>query len=120
MLKTMTRNQLYQIDQEIKSMQSQSPALALLLSNRIKLFYEKARVQLEVMWTRFKEIQEKYVQKDPQGNFLTTGEGENAKWKFIESKADLVNARVLDVSLVEQSFNEECKKMFSQTIQFDW
>lgn len=116
----MTRNDLYQIDQQIIQLKKSNQALALLLSNRIEQFYIRAALPLNIMRGRFKDIQEKYVQKDDRGNFIVTGEGQNAKWKFIQSKTDLVNARVLDVSMVEEEFNKEVHAFMKQTITLDW
>lgn len=116
----MSRNELYLIDKEIKSMQNESPALALLLTKPIKLFYERAGMQLKIMRGRYREIQEKYIQKDDLGNFLTEGEGDSKEWKFIDSKVDLERARVLDRSLVKEAFNKECHAFFSQHISFEW
>jgi hypothetical protein len=120
MQKTMTRQQLYQLAQEISSLKNESPALALLLDKQIKLFYAKAGMQLKIQEQRFRAIQEKYIQKDDKGNFIIQGEGETREWQYITSKIDLENARVLDVSMVKEAFNKECSTFFSQTISFDW
>lgn len=120
MQKTITRNQLYQIEQEIFSMQRDSPALALLLDKQIKLFFQRAAMPLGVMHSRFKSIQEKYIQKDEHGVFQTVKEGELTEWKYIESKVDLERAQVLDRSMVKQAFNDECAAFFKQSISFEW
>lgn len=120
MQKTITRNELYMIEQEIMSMQKESPALALLLSKQITQFIGRTNMHSKVMHARFKKIQEKYIQKDENGNFMTVGEPESKEWKYIESKVDLEKAAVLDVSQVKDAFNKECTAFFKQSITFEW
>lgn len=117
---TITRDQLYHIQQEILAINKNSPGLALLLHKNIKQFNEKLAMHLKITQGRFNEIKEKYVQKDDQGNFLTENVDGKDQWKYVTAKVALEKAAVLDVSMVEQMFNQECKKLFSQQISFDW
>ncbi len=120
MKRTIQRTKLYSIEQEYKKMATEQPGLFLLNERKINLFHEQNKMQLEVMHSRFIDIQSKYVQKDAEGNFMITGAGETQKWKFINSKADLINARVLDLSQVEEQFNKECGNFFSQNVTIEY
>ena len=116
---TMLRSDLYQIDQEIIEIRKNSKALSLLLNKSIELFYNRAAMHLKIMDSRESSIKERYIQKDDQGKFITITEGDKTKWKFIESKADLEKAEVLDVSMVEAAFNKEISAFMKQSITID-
>ena len=120
MKRMMTRKQLYEIDQEYKKYAEDCPGLYLAIQDKVKRFYEKAAHELRVTAARYKVIQDLFVQKDEMGNFITHQVEGKAEWKLIESGEALKAAGVMDISLVEQHFNDACEKLFNQTISFDW
>ena len=120
MQRSMTRNQLYLIEQEILSMKKESPALALLLDQRIRIFYEKAGLHLKLTKARFMEIQSLFIQKNELGEFLTQGEDDQREWKYVTDPEILRQLEIPDVSLVKEEFNRACSRLFSQTITFDY
>lgn len=120
MKRMMTRQQLYQIDQEYKDYKKNNPGLHLALTVNIKRFYVKASHELEVTAGRFNAIKDLYVQRDAEGNFLTEINGDTTEWKLIVSGEELARAGVIDISMVKKDFDECCNKLFSQTISFDW
>ncbi len=77
-------------------------------------------MQLEVMHSRFIDIQNKYVKKDEKGNFkqVVTNEG-TAVWDFVDHFPDILNGRELWDDEVAQAFENECQQFFSQTITIE-
>jgi len=119
-MQTIKRGELYAIEEEIIQFKKNSPALNILLQDKIRIFFQKNAQQFKVMHARFKGIKQKYIQQDPAGNFKTTGEDEKIKWVFIDNLDQLRAAQVLDVSQVENQFLQECETLFQQNIQINW
>ncbi len=115
----MTRNDLHQIDQQIIALKKNQQALALLLSKQIAQFYERARHELGVSRSRIEAIMDKYVQKNRHGAWMTE-EGEMNKYLFITDPGALAAAGILDVSQVEQKFNEAIETLMRQSIVIEW
>jgi hypothetical protein len=114
----MTRNDLYQIDQQIQIMQREQQAIALLLFNRINLFYEAAGHQLKITRGRFDAIKDKYVQKE-DGVYLTHIVNGTDQWKFKGSMKDDNNVVILGEANVIERFNQECASLMQQIITID-
>lgn len=115
----MTRNDLYNIDSQIIEMKKEKQALAVLLMKPIRDFYAAAGMELKITNERFRAILKKYAEQDDEGNLLTTGEGENKKWKFKESYTLADTTIMFGAHNVEQLFNQEVRKLMEQPIIID-
>jgi hypothetical protein len=116
---TLTKNALFTLDQEMQQIQATQPALSILLRPRINYFYDRAGVHLKGLYQRLDDIKEKYVEKDGSGKFITEEVEGKKQLKFLDSYVDLVAAKTLTKEEVQKAFNEECEKMFSESIILD-
>lgn len=117
---TVTRQFLYQADQQIKTLQVTQPAFAILLHHPIKKFYAAAQMHLKIIEARFNEIKKKYVEQDDAGNFITEEVDGKPVFKLMRSKIDITTARTMDAKQIEDAFTKEGNKMFSQEVTIEW
>ena len=116
---TLTRNDLYSIDQQIVDLKKNDQALALLLSDRIQNFYTAAEKELRITNARFHAILMEHVVTD--GNVMLK-EDVNGKqeWKMKGSFKDDHGTVILGQSNVRDMFKQEVQKLMSQKIQIEW
>lgn len=117
---TVTRQFLFQADQQIKILKVNQPAFAILLHHPINKFYAAAQMHLKIIDARFNEIKNKYVEKDDAGNFLMEEIEGTMKWKLMKVKVDITQARTMNAEEIEKAFDTEGNKMFSQEVTIEW
>jgi hypothetical protein len=116
---SITRNELYRMVEDFATLRGTHPGLAILMEPKMNRFHEANKMPIAVMNARFLDIKNKYVKKDDKGNFLTIKKGNESVWQFVENYVDVAGARELWDEEVSQRFEQECKDLFSQTIQID-
>jgi hypothetical protein len=116
---SITRQELYRMVEDFATLRGNHPGMAVLLEPKINRFHEVNKMPISVMNARFLAIKDKYVRKDEKGNFVTIKKGNEMVWQFVENYVDVASARELWDEEVVQRFEQECKDLFSQTIQID-
>jgi hypothetical protein len=116
---TITKNDLFNIEQEFIHMQRHAPGLTLLLKTRLNFFFDRAGMHLKGLHERLREIKDNYVEKDEAGNYLTEDVEGQKRLKYLSSKLDLLQGKTLNKDEVRQAFTDECNKVFAETITLD-
>jgi hypothetical protein len=124
MRKDLTYNELWNLDQEIITMQKKSPALALLLDNKIKYFYQRAGIHIRGMIAGVENIKARFVQTTEDGKFKTikiaAGDKEEEDWDFLPVYADFKAADIMtDRSVIKKIFHEKVAEFMKTTITID-
>lgn len=108
------------MDQQYKVMANENMGLHFLLRDKIKRFYDAATMQLKITDARFKEIKDKYVEKDEAGNYITEQVDGGARWKLMKVKIDITQAKTMDEKEIAAAFEKEGEKMFAQQVTIDF
>lgn len=78
-----TYQDLVRLRADITSFSAQHPGIAMLLNQRIKEFFQRNAIRLSIIDDKYKELMDKYVEHDENGNPLKVQEeGQPARWKF--------------------------------------
>lgn len=119
---TLSRKVLHKIDQDIKVWQATQPTIAFLLGDKIKRFYASTDVQMhiKIIDARFNDIKKKYVEQDPDGNFIIEEVDGKPKLKLQKVKVDITSAKTMNAEEIEKAFYTEGEKMFSQSVTIEW
>ena len=97
-----TYGRLIAIDQEFAALETNNPGLTILLESKIKAFYACNGTIVTSAKNKMKELFEKYVMRDGNGGYQTTGEGGEYRFYTPQHKKE---------------FNEEFENYCSQTFE---
>jgi len=115
-------NELYRIDNDLRKIMQDNPGVSFILNSKIKLFYQRAEVSINIMNKNIHRIQRTYIQVDDKDT-LKKFEGDDdtlrkTPWLYKE------NVTVLEKELagddVEDAYLEELNFFMQTTTKIDY
>lgn len=111
---TLTYNQLFNIEADLKRLSKDAPGLWFLLNSKINLFFQRAAMDLKAMNLGIERIQRKYAEVDEKDKLVT---GEDGNIKFKDTVIDGDNTHIGPE--VEKAFLSEMNVLMSRSIVLD-
>lgn len=118
-----TYRELYAINADIKGIQRDNAGASFLLYSKIKLFYDRARVSLQVLQKNISDIQHKYIEHDENDQAKRVDPKDSkSKWIYKSDipNPDLNNGEVLTAEEAEKFYGEEMDRFLESTTKIDY
>lgn len=113
---TITYNQLYAIDQDMNGLRKNAPALMLLLNKNINNYLRGAQTELQILYKKMQEFQEKYVETNENGSLKVDEHGE---FVFKKTVTNIKQARILSGDEVREAYLQEANEFLSRSCTID-
>jgi len=115
-----TYDHLYAVDADIKKIKKANPGLALLLQNRMNVFYEKNKQHFDALNEGIKAIQKKFIVHDADGNMVFETIDGVKELQFVPVYTDYATASIIsNRAEIKKLFEQHIKKFTSLTINIE-
>ncbi len=107
MTREITYNDLWSIKQDMMRIMNGSPALVLLLGEKMDKFFQKNSLELSILDNKLQSMQDRYIQRDREGKLMREElEPGKFEWVFKNSITDNSGLPIIGVNIKELYYQE--------------